>query len=207
MQQFHDIWEPVLKALSEQFSSTTMNLWFTPLELAAFSDTTAVIITESRIKKKIVINHYKEVLEKNFKDTLGFPVEVCILADEPEKIDREMLQYDVGKGCTADALTVKYGFEQENTDVPAQPAHTAEDRTATTASSEPAAVTAEAAAKAAPTVITGTEYYTGCANCGRWILRDEHAITVRRIRNGCDRYIYIDNGVAAGIRNIWRFAT
>ena len=156
MQQFHDIWEPVLKALSEQFSSTTMNLWFTPLELAAFSDTTAVIITESRIKKKIVINHYKEVLEKNFKDTLGFPVEVCILADEPEKIDREMLQYDVGKGCTADALTVKYGFEQENTDAPAQPAHTAEDRTATTASSEPAAVTAEAAAKTAPTVITGT---------------------------------------------------
>ena len=156
MQQFHDIWEPVLKALSEQFSSTTMNLWFTPLELAAFSDTTAVIITESRIKKKIVINHYKEVLEKNFKDTLGFPVEVCILADEPEKIDREMLQYDVGKGCTADALTVKYGFEQENTDVPAQPAHTAEDRTAATASSGPAAVTAEAAAKTAPTVITGT---------------------------------------------------
>ena len=41
MQQFHDIWEPVLKALSEQFSSTTMNLWFTPLELAAFSETLA----------------------------------------------------------------------------------------------------------------------------------------------------------------------
>ena len=92
MQEFHDIWEPILTALSEQFSSQTMGLWFNSLELAAFSDTTAVVITENSFKKKIVNNRYKDVLEQKFKEILGFPVEICILADEPNRIDREQLQ-------------------------------------------------------------------------------------------------------------------
>ena len=118
MQEFHDIWEPILTALSEQFSSTIMNLWFNTLELAAFSDTTAVVITESNIKKKIIINRYKETLEQSFESTLGFPVEVCILSDETEKIDRAQLQHDVGIGLTADALQLKYAKDPE---APAEP--------------------------------------------------------------------------------------
>ena len=152
MQEFHDIWEPILTALSEQFSSPTVNLWFKPLELAAFSDTTAVIITENRFKKKIVINHYKEVLEQTFKNTLGFPVEVCILADDPEKIDRAQLQYDVGMGCTADILNAKYDVEPEAADSPAaaqpQPQPTAPAQPV----QQPAPTTAEV--PQAPAVVT-----------------------------------------------------
>ena len=56
MQEFHDIWEPILQALAEHVnSSTIMKLWFNPLQLAAFSDTTAVIIAESNLKKNIII--------------------------------------------------------------------------------------------------------------------------------------------------------
>lgn len=119
MQEFHDIWEPILTALSEQFSSTIMNLWFNTLELAAFSDTTAVVITESNIKKKIIINRYKETLEKNFESILGFPIEVCILSDETEKIDRAQLQHDVSMGLGADALNSKYTRDPETMPEPA----------------------------------------------------------------------------------------
>ena len=58
MQQFHDIWEPILKVLSETYPTPTVNLWFAPLELAAISDTTAVIIAENRLNKKIVISRF-----------------------------------------------------------------------------------------------------------------------------------------------------
>ena len=109
MQEFHDIWEPILQALAEHVNSTTiMKLWFNPLQLAAFSDTTAVIIAESNLKKNIIINRHKQILLDTFESTLGFPVDVCILADDPEKIDREALQRDVSMGFTADMLTAKY---------------------------------------------------------------------------------------------------
>ena len=56
MQEFHDIWEPILQALAEHVnSSTIMKLWFNPLQLAAFSDTTAVIIAESNFVQKLQI--------------------------------------------------------------------------------------------------------------------------------------------------------
>jgi len=114
MQEFHDIWEPILQALAEHVnSSTIMKLWFNPLELAAFSDTTAVIIAESNLKKNIIINRHKQILLETFESTLGFPVDVCILSDDPEKIDREALQHDVSMGFTADMLTAKYAREPE----------------------------------------------------------------------------------------------
>jgi len=154
MQEFHDIWEPILAALSEQFTSTIMNLWFNPLELAAFSDTTAVVITESNIKQKIIINRYKETLEQCFESTLGFPVAVCILSDETEKIDREQLQNDVGLGMTADMLSLKYGKEQafraENT----EPAAAASEPAQTPAAAQhavPTSAPAEMPASSAPT--------------------------------------------------------
>ena len=114
MQEFHDIWEPILQALAEHVnSSTIMKLWFNPLQLAAFSDTTAVIIAESNLKKNIIINRHKQILTETFESTLGFPVDICILADDPEKIDREALQHDVKIGFTADMLTAKYSVEQD----------------------------------------------------------------------------------------------
>jgi len=114
MQEFHDIWEPILQALAEHVnSSTIMKLWFNPLELAAFSDTTAVIIAESNLKKNVIIKRYKSILEEKFESTLGFPVDVCILSDDPEKIDRDHLQHDVSMGFTAEMLTVKYDKEPE----------------------------------------------------------------------------------------------
>ena len=114
MQEFHDIWEPVLQAIAEHVnSSTIMKLWFNPLELAAFSDTTAVIIAESNLKKNIIINRHKQILTETFESTLGFPVDVCILSDDPEKIDREALQHDVSMGFTADMLRAKYTVEPD----------------------------------------------------------------------------------------------
>lgn len=140
MQEFHDIWEPILQAIAEHVnSSTIMKLWFNPLELAAFSDTTAVIIAESNLKKNVIIKRYKSILEEKFESTLGFPVDVCILSDDPEKIDRDHLQHDVSVGCTADMLTAKYDKEPEpQADTPKET--TAAEAAAETPVSSPAVI-------------------------------------------------------------------
>ena len=114
MDQLHVIWELIRGALSEKLASATiMDLWFNTLELAAISDTTAVIITDSSIKKKIIINRYSDTLKQVFEETLGFPVEVCILSDEKNALDREQLQNDVGGGMTGDVLICKYSSEHD----------------------------------------------------------------------------------------------
>lgn len=147
MQEFHDIWEPILQAIAEHVnSSTIMKLWFNPLELAAFSDTTAVIIAESNLKKNVIIKRYKSILEEKFESTLGFPVDVCILSDDPEKIDRDHLQHDVSMGFSADMLTAKYDKEPDpQADAPKET--TAAEAAAETPVSNPAVIPTQISAE------------------------------------------------------------
>ncbi len=157
MQEFHDIWEPILQALSEHVnSSTIMKLWFNPLELAAFSDTTAVIIAESNLKKNVIIKRYKSILEEKFESTLGFPVDVCILSDDPEKIDREHLQHDVSMGFTADMLNAKYERDPEPQSDGAQDTTPAEAAVSPVRNPEPE-TRSEDPAPAAPAVHANTQ--------------------------------------------------
>ena len=106
MQSFQDIWEPVLKALGEKFSETIMELWFNHLELAAFSDTAVVLISESDMKADIINKRYKDTLSGKFEDVLGFPVDVVTLSSENREIDRERLRYDVGMGLPVEPFSL-----------------------------------------------------------------------------------------------------
>ncbi|MGM9626459.1 MAG: chromosomal replication initiator protein DnaA [Eubacteriales bacterium] len=116
MQSFHDIWEPMLKALSEKFSETIMELWFNHLELAALSDTMAVLISDSDMKANIIGKRYGETLAENFELILGFPVEVVVIPEEVGTIDREQLQHDVRMGLPADAVYAKHQKKAQNTE-------------------------------------------------------------------------------------------
>jgi len=111
MQSFHDIWEPVLKALSEKFSETIMELWFNHLELAALSDTTVVLISDSDMKADIINKRHRETLADAFEEILGFPAEVVVISDEGRALDREMLQHDVRMGLPVDVILEKTGAQ------------------------------------------------------------------------------------------------
>ncbi len=104
MQTFHDIWEPIRRALSEQFSETIMELWFNHLELAALSDTTAVMISDSDMKADIIGKRYGETLAATFEEIIGFPVEIAVVSEEHGEIDREKLQYDLRHGLPVDTI-------------------------------------------------------------------------------------------------------
>ncbi len=118
MQSFDNIWEMVLKSLSEKFAETTMNLWFNHLELAALSDTTAVLISDNNFVAGITIKNYKETLTEHFTTILGFPVEVIILSSEDKTIDRTRLQQDVIKGLPITPFTAANPANQEKQEEP-----------------------------------------------------------------------------------------
>ncbi|MBP3917665.1 MAG: chromosomal replication initiator protein DnaA [Clostridia bacterium] len=115
MQSFHDIWEPVRKALAEKFTETIMELWFNHLELAALSDTMVVLISDSDMKAEIIGKRYRDALAATFEDILGFPVEVAIVSEENRTapIDREQLQHDLLMGLPLDAILGRYPVSAE----------------------------------------------------------------------------------------------
>ncbi|MBQ7982761.1 MAG: chromosomal replication initiator protein DnaA [Clostridia bacterium] len=125
MQSFHDIWEPVLKALSEKFSETIMELWFNHLELAALSDTTVVLISDSDMKADIINKRHRETLADAFEEILGFPAEIVVISDEGCTLDRETLQHDVRMGLPVDVILEKTGAQ---TPTPSQAVQTAQTR-------------------------------------------------------------------------------
>ena len=146
MQSFHDIWEPVLRALSEKFSETIMELWFNHLELAALSDTTVVLISDSDMKADIIGKRYRETLAATFEDIMGFPVEVAVVSEENRPIDRERLQYDVRMGLPVEAILSTAGA------VPTSGAPASKDTASSAeAAAEPVGMPAGTTAEPAPT--------------------------------------------------------
>ncbi len=125
MQSFHDIWEPIRKALSEKFSETIMELWFNHLELAALSDTAAVMISDSDMKADIIGKRYRETLAATFEEIIGFPVEVAVVSEERRKLDREKLQYDLRHGLPIETILASGENDaQTPTETPPAPAQT-----------------------------------------------------------------------------------
>lgn len=98
MQTYQDIWAPVLAALKEKLSETSMDLWFNHLSLAAFSDTTAVLVADSDIKADILNKKYNDILSETFRDVLGFEISVVAISSQQKEIDYEKLQSDVLAG-------------------------------------------------------------------------------------------------------------
>ncbi len=107
MLPFHDIWEPVLKALSEKFSDTIMDLWFNHLTMAALSDTTVVLVSDSDMKADIINKRYRETLAGCFEGTMGFPVDVVTISSENKVIDLEQLQNDVRMGIPVEPFSIR----------------------------------------------------------------------------------------------------
>lgn len=79
MQELKEIWEGILEILSDQLTTTIMNLWFKDAKLLTLDSTTAVISHPSRLKKGILETRYSGIIEKAFRDLLGFEINVRIV--------------------------------------------------------------------------------------------------------------------------------
>ena len=73
-----NLWSGILKSLKEQFSETTVGLWFDNAEITSLDSESVTLTAADDFKKSIIEKKYLPVLEKLFEESLGFPVEVRV---------------------------------------------------------------------------------------------------------------------------------
>ena len=73
-----NLWSGILKSLKEQFSETTVGLWFDNAEITSLDSESVMFTAADDFKLSIIEKKYLPVLEKLFEESLGFPVEVRV---------------------------------------------------------------------------------------------------------------------------------
>ena len=75
----NDIWSLVKDSIKTEMPEHAVNLWFGPLKIVSFEDSTVSFNIESEFKyDKIFQLKYDKLIEKHFSNLLGFPVTVSI---------------------------------------------------------------------------------------------------------------------------------
>ena len=82
MQSFDEVWACVVEAMSEEFSSSFISLWFANLKLAFLDENTAVLVAKTNFYRDIIENKHKDKISKYLLKTLEYDVDIVILSEE-----------------------------------------------------------------------------------------------------------------------------
>lgn len=73
-----NLWHDIVEKLKEEFSETTVGLWFGSATIDSLDGDSVTIVAEDDFKKSIIEKKYLPVLERMFEELLGFKVEVRV---------------------------------------------------------------------------------------------------------------------------------
>ena len=73
-----NLWHDIVEKLKEEFSETTVGLWFGSATIGSLDGDSVTIVAEDYFKKSIIEKKYLPVLERMFEELLGFKVEVRV---------------------------------------------------------------------------------------------------------------------------------
>ena len=73
-----NLWHDIVEKLREEFSETTVGLWFGSATIGSLDGDSVTIVAEDDFKKSIIEKKYLPVLERMFEELLGFKVEVRV---------------------------------------------------------------------------------------------------------------------------------
>ncbi len=82
MQSYDEVWTVVTEAMTEEFSSAFVSLWFANLKLAFLNEKTAVFIAKNNFYRDIIESKHKAKISKYLMQTLEYNVEIIILSEE-----------------------------------------------------------------------------------------------------------------------------
>lgn len=98
--EFVGIMTELLSQLSGMYSKTTVDLWFSQLEIVSITDRDVTLMSASKWKKDILTEKYLPVLKERLSDILGFEVDIIMTSAEdissppqPEQNDEEISEY------------------------------------------------------------------------------------------------------------------
>ena len=90
MDDIKSISDAVMPVIEQRIGAAPaiFNLWFGEVELISLSDTEAVFVAPTELKKKILITKYIHQMGNALEDVIGFTVEVKIVSrDELEEVE------------------------------------------------------------------------------------------------------------------------
>lgn len=73
-----NLWHDIVEKLKDEFSETTVGLWFGSATIGSLDGDSVTIVAEDDFKKSIIEKKYLPVLERMFEELLGFKVEVRV---------------------------------------------------------------------------------------------------------------------------------
>jgi len=85
LKELDAIWQEVMKSFTAELSESTVELWFTPLELISFENNTIRFACNSTLKTRVINEKHIERMRKGFTEFLGFDVEVEVIYIKNEK--------------------------------------------------------------------------------------------------------------------------
>ena len=89
MQEFDEIWGMVFADLEKKLSATVISLWMKNLKIICLTDTDAVLLTESSIKKDVLVKKFIKSISDSFEDVIGYKINVIITTDENYEINKK----------------------------------------------------------------------------------------------------------------------
>lgn len=82
MESFFEMFNAVKDLCKEDLSSTAFDTWIKPIEPVSFQGETASLFVKSEFQKGVILSQYKNLLTKNFKQIVGFDIQINILTEE-----------------------------------------------------------------------------------------------------------------------------
>lgn len=81
MDTLNDIWKEVLALCKQEVSDVMYNMWLAPLEFYKLENDTAVFIVNADFRKTIVSTKFAPMLKRNFKEIIGFDVDIDVIVE------------------------------------------------------------------------------------------------------------------------------
>ena len=126
LKELNEIWKEVMNSFRNELTESTIELWFSPLELTSFESNTIYFSCPSAVKTKVIKESHLDRMKRGFKEYLGFDVNVSvfyqmnkgedgikILSVEQKKIDvgDEILVPKVNHEVEVGSINFPYHFE------------------------------------------------------------------------------------------------
>ncbi len=117
MQEFDEIWSLVSEELKKKLSSTVMSLWINGLKLIDLTDTDAVLLAETSLKKDVLEKKLFKSIEDAFESIIGYSVNTVFTVDENFNVKKNSSKKDTSIKVSENTEEKTFSISAEKNDL------------------------------------------------------------------------------------------